>query len=159
MNVIDPNIKLTCSKEGVFTIPDNLVHPQTEFGWEFCEYQDFASRLCWAELQACYHDGVSANGEPVLGDWHLMIEKALKTHFTDIKEVNHYLSTGADWEFEQKQPKCYTNGYIDHQSIDTENGDGIFDNDDTVYHFIFGKDSAIMGGNDNVDEDPSRYVW
>jgi hypothetical protein len=95
---------------------------ETEFGWQFDRYEDIHSRINFAYLQA-------------VGDqeWQLMLEKVIKENsiveFVDLIGLN---------------------GYIDHQSAACE-GENVemFNSEQALKDFIFGKGSYIQCGNDN----------
>lgn len=132
--------------ERILRIPFDLHNPHAEFGWEQTDYRDFESKLCFACLQACYHDGIDDRGVPVLGDWHEMIERVLKKEL-NLTKVEFFLTTGGECD---PQYGFLSPGYIDHQSSAEENENTeIFDSDRALSDFLFNEGSYIHGDNDN----------
>ena len=109
---------------------------ETQFGWEGGEIRDVGSRINFAYLQA----GIYGKGNP---DWLPMLEKVIR-ETTGVTEIiwnltDEYMSEdGKEW------------GYIDHSSSATEGENvEIFESEDVLKHFLFGKDSYIVLDNDN----------
>jgi len=101
---------------------------ESEFGWEFKQWNDFASKLNWTILQI--RDSFDL-GEQV--ELLQMVYEVLTEHFDG---------------------KIYDrlNGYIDHQSCVRENprNGEILESKEKLRSFLFNPKSFIQGGNDNV---------
>lgn len=103
---------------------------KTEFGWEIENTHDIHSRINFAYIQA--H---SINNQ----EWLNMLDKVIKEN-SNIKELIYCIGdyNGKNW------------GYIDHQSnaCESENIE-MFENEEILKDFIFGKNSYIHTDNDN----------
>jgi len=104
-----------------------------EFGWERYTYHSAETRLSYALIYALDWSG-SKSLERVK-----MIEDVVFKH-TGAAKLNYETSD-----------KWYPHGYIDHQSAEGGQLDYIFENEEILKDFIFGKGSWIETGNDNDD--------
>ena len=108
---------------------------ETEFGWGPDEIRDSGSRINFAYLQTLYGKGNPA--------WLPMLEKVIK-ETTGVKEIIWKLTDSYD------TPEGEEWGYIDHQSCASEGKNTeIFESEDVLKCFLFGKGSYIVLDNDN----------
>jgi len=110
-----------------------------EFGWEKEKTKDIDSKINWAYIQA--------EDNPLLTE---MFERVIKEN-TGITEIlydigNYDKTSDPDPEFGP-----FKEGMIDHQSHISENDSNmnIFESDDALRDFIFGRGSCIQTDNDN----------
>lgn len=106
-------------EEGTFLIG---CKGETEFGWAVENHRDIYDRINFAYLQTEHND-----------EWWKMLEKVLVGN-SKITSVRVKMA----------------NGYIDHQSSASEGyNTEMFDSEQSLKDFIFGKDSYIHTDNDN----------
>jgi hypothetical protein len=104
----------------------------TKFGWEPRNFTNVWDRINFACLQALY---VSK---------HMDMFRKVITEYSKCSELDIKLTT----EYDCKRSEVH--GYIDHQSSGEEGRNlGMFDSEDTLKRFLFGKDSFIHTDNDN----------
>jgi hypothetical protein len=113
-----------------FTIDHKL--GEIEFGWGPEKIYGWGSRIIFAYLQTIYKK------DPL---WLIMLEKVIK----------EYLKVEAiEWKITTVDYDSPNYGYIDHQSTSAEGKNTeIFDNEEILKDFLFGKDSFINLDNDN----------
>jgi hypothetical protein len=100
-----------------------------EFGWGRETYRDPLSKLAY--LLICLRDHAPDDKEAAE-----RVRKVVKEHtFCDIR----ILEGNNRW----------SDGYIDHESIDLPYSDGILQNEQMIKDFIFGSGSYIETDNDN----------
>lgn len=98
-----------------------------EYGWEERYYDSFYSKLSYAYTYAANY-GSSEDLEA--------LKEALLEN-TNVKEV----------VFGKLEDRWYPYGYIDHQSVDE--AALIFENEDSLKHFLFNERSHFTTDNDN----------
>lgn len=108
-------------------------HGNMEFGWEFEKFYGFWDKVNWAVMQAHY----SNMSEQRIA----MIKKVIMDAYPEVKEIDIRLKSDDDGGDRYS-------GYIDHQSVGES--EEIFDNESILRNFIFGANSYVQGGNDNV---------
>lgn len=108
-----------------------------EFGWSPSKIKDWGSRMLFAYLQTYYA------GKP---EWKEMLDRVIKSH-TKAKSIK--------WDVNMEYSETDRVGsrkiaYIDHQSNAGEDRNTeIFENEEVLRDFIFGKGSFIQLDNDN----------
>jgi hypothetical protein len=132
-NVKNGYIDLSWLAGDVLIVNDEL--GKTEFGWGYEELFDWGDRINFAYLQTQFK-----NSNP---SWLPMLEKVIRA-FTKVSDIQWRITTDYD------TPEGYSWGCIDHQSgaCDNENIE-IFENEQSLKDFLFGKDSYIVLDNDN----------
>jgi len=116
----------------VFTV-DNMLG-ETEFGWDYCVYKEFGTKLIFSYLQAAYlvySTWIKDKEEIEKGKkWISMLEKVIKDKLDVIK---------IEWNIKIEGNTIDKNyGYIDHQSASYEGRNTeMFDNEDTLARFLF----------------------
>jgi hypothetical protein len=123
------------AKKGHCELPGPLLFGEegtTEFGWGPETVSDMYSRINFAYLQA------------VNNSEHLeMLEKVIHEHSGLDEEIVWNITE--EYEFKGK-----VWGYVDHQSAVCEGENlEIFENEQVLKDFLFGKDSHIVLDNDN----------
>lgn len=98
-----------------------------EYGWEYEFYDDFEDKVSYAYTYAI-NDGTPE-------DLELLKEVILEN--TNIEKII----------FTQTEDRWYSNGYIDHQSVDE--AALIFESKDSLRNFLFNKGSNVLTDNDN----------
>jgi len=121
-----------------YVVPDELIVDtslgQSEFGWEVGKFNDVGSKIIFSYLQTIYSNN---------NDWLQMLIKVIKDH-TGTSEIIwnitiEYISGGIGYS------------YIDHQSTAPANTE-MFENEETLKVFLFGRDSYIQTDNDNRED-------
>jgi len=109
---------------------------ETEFGWGPDRITGVGSMINFAYLQCMY-----AKGRP---EWLAMLEKVIKD-VTGVTEIKWKLTDS----YERDRAELDW-GYIDHQSSAYEGQNTeIFESEETLKNFLFGKHSYIELDNDN----------
>lgn len=108
---------------------------ETEFGWGPGNCRDIHSRINFAYLQILHSPTIERME---------MFEKVIKEN-SDVTTI--YYSLSDDYNCDKKNPKLVW-GYIDHQSSCPNNME-MFDSEQELKDFIFGKGSCIVLDNDN----------
>lgn len=132
----DENIKALAyiaKRYGELIIGGNL-GGTTEFGWEETKYNTMYDRINFAWLIAKYNEVDHA-------DWMEMLMECLRKN-SCCENIGSIIS----FDYNHKNNEIW--GYIDHQSICSENY-RMFDSMDDLENFIFAEDSYIQGDNDN----------
>lgn len=114
----------------------NVVLLGGEFGWEICNYKDANSKASYAAIYAL--DWSGAKSEEFV--------KTLKDTIVDqtgCKDVIFDFST--DWSVDMHE----TTSYIDHQSVEDNDLDYLFEDPELLRNFIFNKNSVLRTDNDN----------
>ena len=108
-----------------------------EFGWYEEEFDTPKSRMSYVFI---YLRDWVRNEDKVVGMWETF-NRVVKEH------------TGADKVYIQIRDSGYGDykieGYIDHQSVESNDLDYLFDNDATLKSFLFDSTSYILTDNDN----------
>ncbi len=121
-----------------YVVPDELIVDtslgQSEFGWEPETFYGVGSKIIFSYLQTIYSNN---------NDWLQMLTKVIKDH-TGTSEIiwnitTEYISGGIGWS------------YIDHQSTAPHNTE-MFENEEILKAFLFGRDSYIQTDNDNRED-------
>lgn len=106
------------------------VHPG-EFGWEWEEYSDAATKAAYCLTYAKSGDH---------RDREEMLRRAVLDEVAGCREVA-FVPIGSEW---------HPWGYIDHQSLDEHDVCGpAFASEETLREFIFNTGSILRTGNDN----------
>jgi hypothetical protein len=122
----------------------------TEFGWGICDLRDIHSRINWAYLQASYSDSYLDRVNRKYKIKHVIEDNS------KIKCVVNLILEGEEFPYVFKsmvdgEEYLVVDGYIDHQSCiyEDEEQAKIFESDEILRDFIFGKGSSIHLDNDN----------
>lgn len=118
-------------KNKVLIVDNNL--GETEFGWDYCKYDDFGSKLIFAYMQTLYAENKN---------WLNLLENVVK-EYTGCSEIIWNITI----EYDVKD-KIWS--YIDHQSCSYEGANcEMFDSKEDLIDFLFNKRSYIQTCNDN----------
>jgi hypothetical protein len=110
---------------------------ETEFGWGPNTIYNMGSRINFAYLQCLY----GKKGNP---GWLPMLERVIK-ETTGVEDIRWKLQ---DWTSDKEQDFDFA--FIDHQSSASEGQNTeIFESDEVLKAFLFGKGSHIHVDNDN----------
>lgn len=113
-----------------------------EYGWSNDIYttpSERASYLWQAVVDCCSPEEAKKKVQP--------LENILKKHYIDFEYEYEYFGRDAENSWGNND---YVGGYIDHGSEVPVNK--ILSSDEKFLQFIFGKESAVITGNDNDDE-------
>lgn len=127
---------------GKLTIPRNS-HAETDFGRGAGYFDDFDSKLHFAILQALYSDNQ---------EYIDMILKVLKRKFVGVSDIEINLKPDFYDDYEEDGKVI---GDIDHESIGEQYLE-IFEDEDTLYRFLFTADSYLYVGGD--DEEKQKEI-
>lgn len=111
-----------------------------EFGWEWREYNDALTKAQYM-ITYCKSSYVKEHS-----DEYLEILKSVLLEQTGAFELEIITPANEYYEY----------GYIDHQSIEDNPLDYLFDDPEQLRNFIFSKNSWLFTGNDN-DSHPPNY--
>lgn len=104
-----------------------------EFGWQEETYSDPEARLNYAYIYAMDWSGEKKE------DFLSTLKEVVKEH-TGATDVVHH-KTNSKWGYDY--------GYIDHQSVESQDLHYLFEDLALLKNFIFGSDSYIETDNDN----------
>lgn len=103
-----------------------------EFGWEVERYNDAATKASYALTYAVNGPSPYYHLEMLRNVLAKKVGPGIPILFEIVDNTESY---------------SYKNGYIDHQSLDVANS--VFENEETLYRFIFDKNTTLWTDNDN----------
>ena len=137
--VIGNSIDVTKEYDGcLYVIGEN---GEYKFGWDWKDYIGYDTLINFAYLQT-----LETKDKELAQHRYEMLERVINKYLgatqISMKITNEYMDCDADCKMET--------GYIDHASSACENENiEIFENDEILAKFLFGKDSMVVGRNDN----------
>jgi hypothetical protein len=118
--------------------------PLMEFGWEDEDYSDFESKLAYASLYV--RDWARAGSYGERDDEKDAEKKAL--YWSILLNVVQARTKCTDLVWESSYSK-WAEGYIDHQSVESNDLDYLFEDPARLDDFLFSTESVLHTQNDN----------